>query len=87
MQVAFRKDVAPFAGFSLVSLEHSEESVVRKKRHEAIATRSEVLFLSGYTHLGARGNRPVETSISFLQKPFTRAALAQRVRRILDSQS
>jgi PAS domain S-box-containing protein len=46
-----------------------------------------VLFLSGYTRLGALGNRPVESSSAFLQKPFTRAALAQRIRRILDSEA
>jgi PAS domain S-box-containing protein len=44
-----------------------------------------VLFLSGYTRLGALGNRTASPPATFLQKPFTRAALAQRVRRLLDT--
>ena len=44
-----------------------------------------VLLLSGYTRLGALGNLPVGTSVAFLQKPFSRTSLAQKVRRVLDS--
>jgi PAS domain S-box-containing protein len=43
-----------------------------------------VLYMSGYTHNVIAENGNLEEGLSFLQKPFTPRALAQRVRETLD---
>jgi PAS domain S-box-containing protein len=43
-----------------------------------------VLYMSGYTHNVIAENGYLEEGLSFLQKPFTPRALAQRVRETLD---
>jgi DNA-binding response OmpR family regulator len=40
--------------------------------------------MSGYTHNVIAENGTLEEGLSFLQKPFTPKALAQRVRETLD---
>jgi PAS domain S-box-containing protein len=44
-----------------------------------------VLYTSGYTDRGAVRAGQIEASAAFLQKPFTPAALAQKVREVLDA--
>ena len=46
-----------------------------------------VLFMSGYTYNVIAENGTLEEGLSFLQKPFTPKALAQRVRETLDRPS
>jgi DNA-binding NtrC family response regulator len=43
-----------------------------------------VLYMSGYTYNIFAENETLEDGLSFLQKPFTPKALAQRVREALD---
>src|SRR6266478_8615312 len=43
-----------------------------------------VLYMSGYTHNVIAGGGTLETGIAFLQKPFTPAGLADKVRDVLD---
>jgi PAS domain S-box-containing protein len=43
-----------------------------------------VLYMSGYTHNVIAGGGTLETGIVFLQKPFTPAGLAEKVRDVLD---
>ena len=42
------------------------------------------LYMSGYTADVIAQNSELETGVHFLQKPFTRDSLAQRVREVLD---
>jgi CheY-like chemotaxis protein len=44
-----------------------------------------VLYMSGYTYNIFAENEALEEGLSFLQKPFTPKALAQKVREVLDS--
>jgi FixJ family two-component response regulator len=44
-----------------------------------------VLFMSGYTSDAVNRHGVLDTDHSFLQKPFTTAALAQKVREVLDA--
>jgi two-component system, cell cycle sensor histidine kinase and response regulator CckA len=44
-----------------------------------------VLYMSGYTGSTMLHHGIAETSLSFLQKPFTTAALAQKVREVIDA--
>ena len=53
-------------------------------RFGALHPESKVLYASGYTEDEAVRERIATGSIYFLQKPFRPAALAQRVREILD---
>jgi FixJ family two-component response regulator len=43
-----------------------------------------VLFVSGYTDHAIVANGELTPNVAFLQKPFTRQALAQSVRATLD---
>jgi CheY-like chemotaxis protein len=44
-----------------------------------------VLFISGYADLSGLAPRVDEATVPFLSKPFTPAALARRVREVLDA--
>jgi two-component system cell cycle sensor histidine kinase/response regulator CckA len=44
-----------------------------------------VLFISGYADLPGLTPRVDEAAVPFLAKPFTPAALARRVREVLDA--
>jgi two-component system, cell cycle sensor histidine kinase and response regulator CckA len=44
-----------------------------------------VLYMSGYTDNVLAQGGELEAGLSFLQKPFTPAALVQKVRDVLDS--
>jgi FixJ family two-component response regulator len=45
---------------------------------------TKVLFMSGHTDYCATGRGVPKTGILLLQKPFTRDALARKVREVLD---
>ena len=44
-----------------------------------------VLFMSGYTGEAAAQRKILESGVPFLQKPFTKQALAEKVRSTLDT--
>jgi two-component system, cell cycle sensor histidine kinase and response regulator CckA len=46
-----------------------------------------VLYMSGYSEKNVMREHAADSAASFLAKPFTPAALAQRVRRVLDGTS
>ena len=55
------------------------------RRITAKHPRTRVLYMSGYTDNVLAQGGVLEAGLSFLQKPFTPAALAQKVREVLDS--
>jgi PAS domain S-box-containing protein len=57
------------------------------KQLTARLSKLRVLFMSGYTYNVIAENGTLEEGLSFLQKPFTPKALAQRVRETLDRPS
>ena len=54
------------------------------ERVAALHPETKVLFLSGYTDDAVVRNGVLHAETAFLQKPFTPAALAQKVREVLD---
>jgi len=54
------------------------------KHLTALHTNMRVLYMSGYTYNVIAENGTLEEGLSFLQKPFSPRALAQRVRETLD---
>jgi PAS domain S-box-containing protein len=42
-----------------------------------------VLYVSGYSHGGSAGQKPIEPGAAFLEKPFAPEALARKVREVL----
>jgi CheY-like chemotaxis protein len=68
------------------------DMLMPKMRGSEVATRVrathpqiKVLFISGYADLPGLAPRLDETTVPFLAKPFTPAALAHRVREVLDT--
>jgi PAS domain S-box-containing protein len=55
------------------------------KRITARHPKMRVLYMSGYTHNVIASGGMLESGIAFLQKPFTPAALVQKVRDVLDA--
>jgi PAS domain S-box-containing protein len=53
----------------------------------AVRPKCKVLFLSGYARDAVNRRGELDTGHAFLQKPFTPAALAQKVRSVLDGRS
>jgi len=53
-------------------------------RIKARSTHARVLFISGYTDDALNGLGVLENELSFLEKPFSPARLAVKVREILD---
>jgi len=47
--------------------------------------KTRVLYMSGYTDNVIADGGMLEPGIAFLQKPFTPAALAQKIREVLDT--
>jgi two-component SAPR family response regulator len=52
----------------------------------AIRPEVKVLYMSGYTGQSFSGTGALESGSRFLQKPFTREGLAQKIRETLDDQ-
>jgi len=57
------------------------------KRLKAAKSEMAVLYISGYTEAAAHQRGNLELGAPFLQKPFTPAELAGRVRAILDGKA
>jgi CheY-like chemotaxis protein len=53
-------------------------------RLRVLSPRTKVLFCSGYTEDAIVHDGSLEAGISFMQKPYTVAALANKVREVLD---
>jgi DNA-binding NarL/FixJ family response regulator len=54
-------------------------------RLTSIRPKTKVLYMSGYTDDAIVHHGLLEASMAFIQKPFTPATLAQKVREVLDS--
>jgi CheY-like chemotaxis protein len=55
------------------------------RRVRALSPRTKVLFISGYTASATTRHGVLEPGVVLLPKPFTPAALAQKVREVLDA--
>jgi FixJ family two-component response regulator len=55
------------------------------ERVQALRPRIKVLFISGYTDDAMARHGVLEPGIHLLNKPFTAAELARKVREVLDS--
>ena len=62
--------------------ETSGKEVADRLSHKQPGLR--VLFMSGYTDEAIVHHGVLDANIEFIQKPFTPAALAQKVRQMLD---
>jgi len=56
-----------------------------KERIEAVRPGIKTLFMSGYTANAIARRGILEKGVAFLQKPFSLASLARKVRQVLDS--
>ncbi|MGQ9553854.1 MAG: response regulator [Anaerolineae bacterium] len=54
------------------------------ERLKLIRPRTKVLFISGYTDNDIHHHGILDEDVAFLQKPFSEAALAKKVREVLD---